>query len=88
MARLHPLVRQRRDRLSVPGLPAHKAILRDAAAAVANPPAQTKPPPVQRHRWGFNFQVVPTTLSGTRCLPMVPLRLGAVAGVGAIGQVA
>ena len=44
MARLHPLVRQRRDRLSVPGLPAHKGILRDAAAAVANPPAQTKPP--------------------------------------------
>jgi hypothetical protein len=52
MARLHPLVRQRRDRLSVPGLPAHKAILRDAAAAVANPPAQTKPPLVQR-RWGL-----------------------------------
>jgi hypothetical protein len=41
---------------------------------------------MQRYRWGFNFQVVPTTLSGTRCLPMVPSLVGEGTGGGSRGR--
>ena len=49
------------------------------------PPQNKNPLPVQR-RWGGVFQVVPTTLSGTRCLPMVPSLVGEGTGGGSRGR--